>query len=158
MPDMWDRLREMFDQRQTQYQTRMNEITLERSIRAAQRGDERRRAEKEFERLGAGETYRRNVSDDDTNVDYPRWVSWIPVYGGFLGAAASIWAMIVYAHPPGAFAYAVIIGLGLIAGWTALVLTAWVTMFLYFVAQYSKAAIVIAIVAGLTLLVWHQAS
>jgi hypothetical protein len=155
---MADRLREMFDERQRKYQSRMNEITLERSIRAVERGTERIRAEKEFKRLAAGEPYRRNVTNDDTNDDYPRWVSWIPVYGGFLGAATSILAMIVYWHPPGLLAYAVVIGLGLIAGWIALVLTAWATIILYAVARFLIPAIVIAIVAGIILLIRHHAS
>jgi hypothetical protein len=158
MRDVSDRLREMFDERQRQYQTRINQIYFDRSMRAVERSEERRRAEKAFLKSAAGETYRRNVTNDDTNDDHPRWVSWIPVYAGSLGAAASIWAMIVYGHPPGFLAYAVVTGLGLFAGWIALVLTAWVVIILYSVARFLIPAIVIAMVAGVILLIRHHAS
>jgi hypothetical protein len=114
MRDVSDRLREMFDERQRQYQTRMNEIALDRSIRAMERGTERIRAEREFKRLAAGEATRPRMTDDDSRVDSR--AGWIAIYGGLLGAAASIWAMIVYGHPPGFLAYAVVIGLGIVCG------------------------------------------
>jgi hypothetical protein len=155
MRDPSDRLREI-DERARQTQAKINQINFDRSVRAAERGDERRRQQKEFEKFAAGEPLRRTESSDDgaaSTDDYPRWVGRIIITGGCPGAAASIWAMIVYWHPPGLLAYAVIIGLGLVAGWIALTLTAWVTMFLYW---FSKPLIVIAIVAAIILLIRHR--
>jgi hypothetical protein len=156
MRNVSDRLREMFDERARQTQLKINQIAFDQSMRAAERGEERRRAEKAFLKSAAGETTRPRMTDGEPPVDYR--AGWIAIYVGCLAAIASMWAMIAYWHPPGLLAYAVVIGLGLIAGWIALVLTAWVMIILQFVAQFSKPAIVVAIVVGLILLIRHHAS
>jgi hypothetical protein len=97
MRDPSDRLREI-DERARQTQAKINQINFDRSVRAAERGDERRRQQKEFEKFAAGEPLRRTESSDDgaaSTDDYPRWVGRIIITGGCPGAAASIWAMIV---------------------------------------------------------------
>jgi hypothetical protein len=160
MPDLRDRLREMDDQRRRDVQTKMNQIYLDRSIRAAERGAERRREEKAFRESAAAGATRPVLTDRDVQI--MDQAERIAIYGGCLVAIVSICTMIIHFYPTIVpLGYGLIIGLGLLAGWITFKFLASDGMqdILELVVRFPKTAIVVMTVGGLVvLIIWRHAS
>jgi hypothetical protein len=113
-----ERLRQMETERRQKVQERYNQIYLDRSIRAAQRGTERIRAEKAFLKAEALRSASSSLNDRDWEIIGR--AHRIAIYGSCLIGLAAICAMIVHWYPnivP--VGYGIVIGLGLLAGWIA---------------------------------------
>jgi hypothetical protein len=150
----------MEDQRRRDVQAKFNQIYFDRSMRAAQRGEQRRRAEKAFKESAAAEVVQPVIPDRDFQI--MERAGRIAIYGGCLVAIASICTMIIHFYPAIApVGYGLIIGLGLLAGWITFKFLDSDGMqdILELVVRFPKTAIVVMTLSGLiVLIIWRHAS